>query len=112
MEYAEIIQQQRDFFHSNVTKDIRFRAEQLRKLKTLLQNNEKRLCEAIYADFRKGEFETYATELGILYSDIGESIKKMRRWSRTKRVLTNIPNMPARSFIMPEPYGVCLVIGA
>ncbi|HPF01349.1 MAG TPA: aldehyde dehydrogenase [Bacteroidales bacterium] len=112
MEYAAIIQRQRDFFHSNVTKDIRFRAEQLRKLKSLLQANEKRLCEAIYADFRKGEFETYATELGILYNDIGESIKKMRRWSRTKRVLTNIPNMPARSFIMPEPYGVCLVIGA
>ncbi|KAF5048972.1 Aldehyde dehydrogenase [anaerobic digester metagenome] len=112
MEYAAIIQRQRDFFHTNVTKDIRFRAEQLRKLKSLLQTNEKRLCEAIYVDFRKGEFETYATELGILYNDIGESLKKMRRWSRTKRVLTNLPNMPARSFIMPEPYGVCLVIGA
>lgn len=112
MEYSEIIKRQRDFFHSNVTKDISFRSEQLNRLRTILQTNEKRLCEAIYADFRKGEFETYATELGILYSDIGESLKKMKRWSRPKRVLTNIPNMPARSFIMPEPYGVCLIIGA
>jgi len=112
MEYAAIIKGQRDFFNANVTKDLHFRAEQLSKLKSLLQANEKRLFEAIYADFRKGEFETYATELGILYGDIGVALKKMRRWSRQKRVLTNLPNMPARSFIVPEPYGVCLIIGA
>lgn len=112
MEYQEIINRQRAFFQTNATKNIRFRADQLSKLKSILQRNEKRLYEAIYADFRKGEFETYATELGILYSDISESIMKMRRWSRPKRVLTNLPNMPARSYIMPEPFGVCLVIGA
>ncbi|PKP03385.1 MAG: aldehyde dehydrogenase [Bacteroidetes bacterium HGW-Bacteroidetes-6] len=112
MEYFNIISNQRNFFNSNASKELSFRKAQLIKLRTLLKSNEKRLYEAIDADFKKGEFETYATELGLLYTDIAEALKKMRHWSRTKRVRTNLPNLPARSYIIPEPYGVCLVIGA
>ncbi len=112
MDFTEIINSQRQFFNGNTTKDLSFRKAQLMKLREVLKNNEKRLFEAIDADFKKGEFETYATELGLLYSDIAEALKKMRRWSRVKRVRTNLPNLPARSYLIPEPYGVCLVIGA
>ncbi|MGZ4079311.1 MAG: aldehyde dehydrogenase, partial [Bacteroidia bacterium] len=106
MGYSETINSQRLFFNSNATKNIDFRITQLKKLKSLLQENESKLYKAIYSDFKKSEFETYATELGLLYHDIDEAIKKVKSWSRKKRVKTNFANFPARSIIIPEPLGV------
>jgi aldehyde dehydrogenase (NAD+) len=108
----DIISQQRSFFYTHKTKDIKFRLEQLNKLENLLKLNEDLLNKAIYEDFKKSEFDTYVTELALLYHDIKDAKRNIYRWSKTKRVGTNMLNFPAKSYIIPEPLGVCLVIGA
>ena len=108
----EIVKKQREFFLTNATKDIDFRKKQLRKLKKVLKENEPALSEAIYKDFKKSVFDTYTTELGIVYSDIDEAVKKVKSWSNIKSVSTNMLNIPAKSYVIPEPLGVSLVIGA
>ena len=112
MNYEEIIKKQRDYFNSNQTKDISFRIEQLKKLKYHIRNQESVLYEAIYKDFKKSEFDTYTTELNFIYHNIEESIKKLPKWSRRRKAKTNRLNLPARSYIISEPLGVCLIIGA
>jgi aldehyde dehydrogenase (NAD+) len=112
LNYATIINSQKNFFDSDVTKDIAFRKKQLLVMKSLLKNHEKEFYNAIYLDFKKSEFEAAATELVLIYHEINTALNKLRAWSRRKRVSTNIFNFPARSFIIPEPLGVTLVIGA
>ena len=112
MNIESIIEKQRIFFNSNSTKSIDFRLEQLKKLKNVLQQNETVLFQAIYTDFKKSEFETYTTELLLLYNEIDKAVKNLAGWAKVKRVKTNLLNIPARSSILPEPLGVCLVIGA
>ncbi len=112
MNFADIINKQREYFNSNETKDVRFRITQLKKLRSLLHQNEPAFYEAIYKDFKKSEFDTYSTELGFVYHEIDEAIKKLPAWSKRKRAKTNLINIPGRSYIIPEPLGVCLVIGA
>lgn len=108
----ELIDQQRAFFNSNQTKHPDFRIEQLQRLKTLLLSNQNRLNEAIYADFKKSPFETFTNEFGLVFLDIDEACSKLKSWSKRKRVRTNWVNFPAKSYIIPEPLGVSLVIGA
>lgn len=105
-------QNQKSFFNSNQTKTIDFRKKQLRKLKQVLKENETLLFDAIYLDFKKAKFETYATELSLLYSDIETALSKLDSWSGKKRVGTSLANIPAKSYIIPEPLGTVLVIGA
>ena len=112
LQFTKEIQQQRDFFFSGKTRDIDFRIAQLKKLKQLIMENETKMAEAILLDFGKSEFDLYTTELSIIYTDINESIKKVKSWSKRKRIRTNVLNMPAKSFIIPEPLGVSLIIGA
>lgn len=112
MEVENIIEQQRVFFNSNKTKNIKFRIKQLKNLKSLLKKNEDVLYKAIYEDFKKSEFETYGSELSLIYHEINIAIKKVEKWSRTKKVSTNLVNFPSKSYIIPEPLGVVLVIGA
>jgi aldehyde dehydrogenase (NAD+) len=108
----EILEKQRQFFNSNQTKDLNFRREQLQALKTLLLSNQNRLNEAIYADFGKSPFETFTNEFGLVFLDIDEACKKLKSWAKRKHVRTNWVNFPAKSYIIPEPLGVSLVIGA
>jgi aldehyde dehydrogenase (NAD+) len=112
MNPEELITSQRNLFHSNRTKDIIFRIDQLKKFKKVLKENEDILYKAIYEDFGKSAFETYATELGLLYHEINIFIKNTKKWSKRKRVITGLANFPATSYILPEPLGVTLIIGA
>ena len=108
----EIVLAQKAFFNSNKTKDIDFRIAQLKKLKNVLQENEERMEKTIFEDFSKSAFDNYSTELALLYLEIDDAVKKVRKWAARKRVATNIVNFPARSYMIPEPLGVTLVIGA
>ena len=112
MNSKQILINQRKFFNSNKTKDISFRIKQLKKLKRLLKENEDLLYKAIYEDFGKSEFETYLTELSQIYHEINIFIRKIKKWSKKKKVSTNLANMPARSYIITEPLGNTLIIGA
>jgi aldehyde dehydrogenase (NAD+) len=112
MKIEDIIEKQRVFFNSNQTKEVGFRIRQLKNVKLLLKENESRLYKAIYEDFGKSEFETYASELSLLYHEINIAIKKVKKWSRIKKVPTGMANFPGKSYIIPEPLGSVLVIGA
>ncbi|MEL6811256.1 MAG: aldehyde dehydrogenase family protein [Bacteroidota bacterium] len=108
----QIVTKQRAFFHTRSTFPIKFRRKQLKKLKKALKAHEKLLFEAIYEDFRKSKFDTYTNELALVYHDINEALKKLPNWSRKKPVRTNLVNFPGKSYVIPEPLGVSLVIGA
>ena len=103
---------QRAYFNQNYTKPIEFRIQQLKKLRDLLKSNERLLYDAIYADFKKSGFDTYLTEFAVPDNELDIAISHLKRWAKIKRVRTDMVNFPGSSYIIPEPLGVCLVIGA
>lgn len=112
MTALEIVKVQRDFFTSHKTKSIHYRKEQLKRFKKILKENEQELYEAIQKDFGKSVYETYETELSIIYHEINLALKKVKQWSKPRRVRTNLANLPGSSRIYSDPYGTTLVIGA
>lgn len=110
--FKTILTKQTDFFASNQSKNTGFRVEQLKKLMHVLKENEMLLNDALYADFKKSAFETYETELAIIYHEIKLAIRKLSSWSKTRKVGSGLANLPGKSFIQPEPLGNVLVIGA
>lgn len=108
----ELVKKQREFFEINTTKSVAFRIEQLKKLKRLLTEHEADLNEAIFTDFKKSAFDNYSTDLGWIHHDIDEAVAKVAGWSKRKSVRTHVSNFPARSYIIAEPLGVSLIIGA
>lgn len=107
-----LVSKQRAFYKAGRTKDIKFRISQLKKLYNALKEHEADLAEAVHADFRKPEFETYATEIALVLDDIKYILKRLPRLMRKKKVRSNLASWPAKSCIMYEPYGVTLIIGA
>ncbi|WP_058535107.1 aldehyde dehydrogenase [Legionella saoudiensis] len=112
MDIHSIIEKQRAFAEAGIAKDINFRKQQLRKLKSLIKENEPLLYQAIHKDIKKSQFETYLTELALIYQEIDTAIKQVSKWAKPKKVKTDLANQPGKSFIISEPYGTTLIIGA
>ena len=72
---------------------------------------EDEIFEALHLDLRKNKVESYATEVGFVYNSIEEAMKNLKRWAKPTKVKTPIFLMPAKSFIISEPYGTVLIIG-
>jgi aldehyde dehydrogenase (NAD+) len=108
----DTIDKQRIFFESNATRDINFRIEQLKRLKQAVKNNEDALYQALNADFKKPRFESYVSEIGIVYEEISCMLKNIKKWAAPKHVKGNTANFPSQNFIYPDPFGVTLIIGA
>lgn len=108
----ELIRRQRTYFRSGATLPYSFRANQLRQLKRMFQENEERMLAALAADLGKPGFEAFASEIGLVYEEINYTLKHLKRWMRPERVGSPLAILPARSEIRKEPLGVSLIIGA
>lgn len=112
MNFQELQQKQKDFFSTNTTKDITFRKEMLKKIKTVLEQNTEKMYEAIADDFGKSAFETYTTEISFIIKEIDFFLKNLTALAKPKKVRTNLANQFGSSKIYSEPLGNILVIGA
>ena len=110
MDFSSLIAFQREYFNSGATRPLSFRAEALRKLQKALQDNESLFSEAMRSDLNKSPFESYMTETGMVLDEIRFHLKHLPRWVRTKKVRTPLAQFHAKSFIVPEPYGVTLIM--
>lgn len=107
----EKISKQREYFSTGETKDINFRIEKLKKLRDVLKSEEEKIFEALKKDLMKSSFESYVTEVAMVYDEINMHIKNIKKWSKKRKVKTPLVQFPAKSFIQLEPYGVVLIIG-
>ncbi len=105
-----ILQKQRAFFKSGATGDISFRKEQLRKLKDALSRYESDIVQALREDLKRPEVEAFFGETLFLESEITHTLKNLHKWMRAHSVATPLMQMPGRSGIYPEPYGVALIM--
>lgn len=110
MELKQILERQRDFFRAGVSRNIVFRKQALRKLKKVIKAYEKDVFAALQADLGKSEAEAYATEIGMVYSELTYMIKHLDGLSRPKHIATPLQNFKGVSRIYREPYGVVLII--
>jgi len=110
MEISEIVKRQRELYNSNVTKDIEYRIKALKKLRNAIIKNEDKINEALKKDLNKSPFETYMCETGIVLNEISYTLKNIRKWTKIKKVKSPISQFPSKSFIVPESYGVTLII--
>ena len=112
MDFNKIFQSQKELFNSHHTKDVAFRKGTLKKLKKIIKDNENRLYEAIYKDFRKSAFDTFLNELSLVYNELDFFLTNLDRLAQPKRVKTTLSLQPGKSHIYYDPLGVTLVIGA
>jgi aldehyde dehydrogenase (NAD+) len=109
-DFKEMLERQRMFFESGVTRDIDSRKEQLMVLEKAVIANESDIMAALKKNLNKSSFETYMTEIGMVLDEIKYTRKHLSGWVRPKRVKTPFTQFLSSSRIYSEPYGVVLIM--
>ncbi len=110
MSYEILIQKQKAFFNTGQTRDINFRIENLKKLYQAISDFEDEIESALFDDLGKSKEESFATEVGIVLSDLSYIIKNLKKWAKPKKVKTPLVLFPAKSYEFQEPFGIALIL--
>ncbi len=108
--FQTLFERQQLFFAGGKTRDLIFRKEALKKLRSAILMHEEELYEALHKDLHKSPFESYATEIGFVLDELRFHLKKLHKWVKPKRVSSSIVSFPARGYKTHEPLGTVLII--
>lgn len=106
----ELVEKQRAFYATGTTRNVKWRKQQLKAFNAGLKKWEKPLCDALWQDLHKSYEEAFMTELGLVYGEIGEAIRKVEKWAKRRRKGTPLTVMPSASYIVREPLGCTLIV--
>ena len=107
----EIVLKQRQFFSTNTTLDIKFRKQQLKKLKQALLDNQDQLIKVLHEDLGRCEAEAYFCDIGDVIMEINEYIKGLRKWNKPETHFSGLACFPSIfTKVYKMPYGVTLII--
>ena len=112
MDYKDIdkvIESQVKFVKEN-SNSVDYRIQILNSLLDSIKENESKIYDALKEDLNKHEFESFLTEILLVKKEIKLFTKKLKSWSKKKRVKGSILNFPSKNYLIPEPYGNVLII--
>ncbi|KXI30220.1 aldehyde dehydrogenase family protein [Paraglaciecola hydrolytica] len=99
-------------FSSGITRDLKWRLAQLKQLKLMLVEQEAAFLAGLKSDLGKSEQEAWTSEIGFVVSDIDHTVKHLISWAKARKVSTPMFVQPGKSYLLPEPLGTVLIIGA
>lgn len=109
---TENIDRLRHTFNTGKTRDLDWRKAQLKQLRRMFTDRYAELESALHSDLNKSPFECYATEIGFLEHEVDHALEHLDEWARPEPVSTPVFLLPAESYVMFEPLGVSLILGA
>lgn len=110
MSISSIVNKQKQYFYNGYTRSIETRKNNLKKLYDGIQRFEEEIFQALKLDLNKSVHESFTTEVGYVLKEISFQLKHMSSWSKPKRVRTALTHFGSKGKVVPEPYGVTLII--
>ena len=109
-EIQGLLEKQRAYYRSGATLPVKFRIAQLKKLYTVVKNNEKEINDALCADLGKSHYEGFMCESGLVLTEISYMIKHVKKFAKRKKVKTPLAQFRSTSYKQPMPYGNVLIM--
>ncbi|VDN54521.1 unnamed protein product [Dracunculus medinensis] len=108
----QIVEEQRNFFRTGITKKLEHRRQQLIALRTLVEKEERVLTEAVYKDLRRMPKITYGMELLSVFLEIDYMLDNLDKWTSPQVVEKTFLSLLDSLSIVKDPLGVVLIISA
>lgn len=110
MSVSSIVNKQKAYFYNGHTRSVEVRKNNLKKLYEGIQRFEEEIFQALKLDLNKSVHESFTTEVGYVLKEISFQLKHISSWSKPKRVRTALTHFGSKGKVVPEPYGVTLII--
>ncbi|XP_047958708.1 aldehyde dehydrogenase-like [Salvia hispanica] len=100
----------RAVYTSGKTRTYEWRVSQLNAMLKITTRHEKDIVLALNSDLGKHEHEAFLHEISAVSAACRMALKELHLWMKPERVKTSMTTFPSSGELVPEPYGVVLVI--
>ncbi|KAJ3671641.1 hypothetical protein LUZ60_007720 [Juncus effusus] len=100
----------RERFKEGKTRPYEWRVSQLEGIMRLIKEREEEIMEALWSDLSKPQMESYLHEISLSKAACGLALKQLKNWMKPEKVASQIATFSSTAQIIPEPFGVVLVI--
>ena len=112
LDYSELVGSLRASFRARRTRPREWRVQQLKQLRSMLQENDSEFSDGLQQDLKKSDFEAYLTDIGSVIAKVNHTLRHLDDWMKPQKVSTPLVMQPGSSRVVSEPLGVALIIGA
>ncbi|XP_061986003.1 aldehyde dehydrogenase family 3 member I1, chloroplastic-like isoform X3 [Populus nigra] len=109
-EAALLVKKLNESFRTGKTKSYEWRVSQLKGIEKMVVEREKDICEALYKDLSKPEYEAFVSEIAMVKSSCEEALNELKQWMKPEKAKTSMATYPSSAEIVSEPLGAVLVI--
>lgn len=99
-------------FATHKTKEYAFRVAQLNALQRSIKENTTKITQALGTDLHRSEFLSHLTEIEHMVGYIDYNLKHLKAWMKPEVCDLEMMNGPGDAYIVRQPFGVALIIGA
>lgn len=92
--------------------DVNYRKKQLQTLKSSIMKYEKEIHYSNKMDLGQSEFLSIYSTYSMMINDIDYILANIDSWTSPRSVDVPVLFAPAKSYIVPEPFGICLVLSS
>lgn len=109
-EIKTVIEDQRAFFKTGATLNVKERKRKLLLLREAVRRHESDIAEALHSDLGKSADESYMCETGLVLSELSYLIKHINKLAKPSRRKTPLAQYVSKSYELPSPYGNVLIM--
>ena len=107
----QVVVKQKEYFRKGETLSVKFRKEQLKKLKNAIIDNQDKLINALHEDLGRSPVEAYLCDIGDVIMEINEYYKGLKKWAKPETHFSGLASFPSIfTKVYKMPYGVSLII--
>ncbi|GAC53827.1 NAD/NADP-dependent betaine aldehyde dehydrogenase [Gordonia sp. YY1] len=99
-------------FTSGRTRPLSWRVAQLEGLLRFIDDCEAGIAAAVCADLGRDPMATFMADIAPVRHEIRHTLANLAQWMKPERVRVSAATAPGQAWIVPEPKGVALILGA
>jgi acyl-CoA reductase-like NAD-dependent aldehyde dehydrogenase len=111
-DYASIVEGQRAYFKAGKTRPVAWRVDQLRAIKTMVDENRDAMYEGLWQDLRRDNVDNDLIDVQWTIREADYALDHLDEWMKVEHKPTPIVMQPAHVRVRRDPLGVTLIIGA
>lgn len=111
-DYSSLVETQRAYFKGRNTRPRSWRINQLKALKTMVDENRDAMYEALWHDLRRNKTDADLMDVDYSIREADYALDHLHGWMKEEHMPTPLLMMPGHVRVRRDPLGVTLIIGA
>jgi len=111
-DYSGLVSGQRAYFQAGNTRPAAWRIEQLKAIKTMIDESRDDMYEALRHDLRRNRIDADLMDVDFNIREADHALDHLHEWMKPSREPTPLVMEPGHVRVRRDPFGVALIIGA